>query len=480
MMPWSSKFCVGIVLVLSLGLGFYATAADQVPPPAGAELDAAMESVKAIYADKASKAKTPSERAALAREVFGHRDAASTQAERYAIVMAALNIATKSDDALLLMTICDDLAATFTVDRIRLFVDRVDDTTGPVSQAAWPKLKDRLDGMADACLQANRFDDATKLATAMMSLAKRARDAKAGTATTALRKTIADRKKARERYEDLANAANQRDADPKTLLEFGRMLCFTEGDWAQGVRYLARSDDAALSAVAAAEARAATPEAQLAVADAWATYAEKAPVNEREPIRDHAAEIYTEVIPTLTGLAKVRAEKALDDVLAASQSTKDGNAWLVVFRSDNPKIWNTESRDDPRNFAVPLDSLPQTIRFVRIRRSNGQTVIAPISKQTIGSLSRGPRYGWEGSKPERFGALLLGIIDNEANVHQKTGEVGIVDSGQDCRSGWGFGIRINHGNQAVCWAGKWIPTEPLEIAVAKRPLSPDEQKLLLE
>ena len=477
-MTSSHKLVAGIVLAIFLGV--FTAAADQVPPPAGAELDAATAAVKAIYADKAGKAKMPSERAALAREVFGHRDAASTQAERYAIVMAALNIATKSDDPLLLMTICDDLAATFTVDRIRLFVERVDETAGPVPPAAWPKLKDKLDAMATACLEANRFDDAGKLASAMMSLAKRARDAKAATAATALRKTIADRKKARDRYEDLAKAANQRDADPKTLLEFGRMLCFTQGDWAQGVRYLARSDDASLAAAAAAEARASTPEAQLAVADAWATYAEEAPVTDREPIRDHAAEIYSEAILELTGLAKVRAEKALDDVLAALQSTKDGSAWIVIFRSDNPKLWNTDSQDDPRNFAVPLDTLPQTIRFVRIRRGNGQAVIVPISKQAIGSMKRGPRYGWEGTKPERWGALLLGIIDNEANVYQKTGEVALVDGGRDCCSGWGFGTRINHGTQAVCWAGKWVATEPLEIAVAKRSLSPDEQKLLIE
>jgi hypothetical protein len=65
-------------------------------------------------------------------------------------------------------------------------------------------------------------------------------------------------------------------------------------------------------------------------------------------------------------------------------------------------------------------------------------------------------------------------------VYQKTGEVALVASGSDCCSGWGFGTRINHGTQAVCWAGKWIATEPLEIAVSKRSLSPDEQKLILE
>ena len=56
----------------------------------------------------------------------------------------------------------------------------------------------------------------------------------------------------------------------------------------------------------------------------------------------------------------------------------------------------------------------------------------------------------------------------------------IIDNGNECRSGWGFGVRINHGTEGVCWAGKWIAKEPLEIAVANRPLTPDERKLLLE
>lgn len=466
--------CLGVAAPL---LGY---AAEPVDPPAGAELEVAMRSVMGIYADKVAKARTPADRAAVAREVFGNRDATSNAAERYAIVMAALNLATKSDDPLLLLTICDDLAASFKVDRIRLFIDRVGETAGALNSATWPRLLEKLDSMANACLEANRFEDAGQLATAISSLAKRARDPRAASATTALRKTIAERKKAHERYNELSKAASQVDADPKVLSEFGRLLCFAQGNWAEGVRYLARGDDPGLAAVAAAESKATTPEARLAVADAWAKHAEKAAAADKGPVREHAATIYTELIPALAGLAKVRAEKSLDAVLAASHSSKDGNAWLVIFRSDNAKLWNTDSVDDPRNFAVPLDSLPPTIRFVRLRRGNGEAVIAPINKQTIGTLTRGQRYGWEGSKPERFGALLLGIIDKEKNVYLKTGEVAIVDNGRDCCSGWGFGTRINHGSPGVCWAGKWIATEPLEIAVAKRPLLPEEQKLLLE
>lgn len=473
---WTNRVLLAVMAAaLSLGMA----SAEPLPVPSGAELESAMATVKSIYKEKADKARSPADRAALARDIFGNRESTSSVAERYAVEMTALNIATKGDDPLLLMSICDGLAADFGADQITLFTEHVGETIGPVNPASWPKLLEKMNAMASRCLEDNRFTEAGSLVTSMSQLAKRARDPKAAAAATTLRKTIADRKKARERFEELLSEANKPNADPKVLLEFGRLLCFQENEWDQGVRYLARAEDPALAQVAMMECRATTPEAKLTVADTWAQFAEKAPPADRAAIRDHASTLYTGVIPELTGLAKVKAEQSLNAVLDASQNGKD-SGWMVIFRSAKPELWNTDSPDDARNFAVPLDTLPPTIRFVRIRRGNGQAVIAPISKQVIGSMKRGPRYGWEGTKPERWGALLLGIIDNEAIVYQKTGEVALVASGSDCCSGWGFGTRINHGTQAVCWAGKWIATEPLEIAVSKRSLSPDEQKLLLE
>ena len=473
---WTNRVLLAVMAAtLSLGMA----SAEPLPVPSGAELESAMATIKSIYKEKADKARSPADRAALARDIFGNRESTASVAERYAVEMTALNVATKGDDPLLLMFICDGLAQDFGADRTALFTERVGETSGPVNPASWPKLLEKMNAMATRCLEDNRFAEAGSLATAISQLSKRARDPKAAAAATTLRKSITDRKKARERFEELLTEANKPNADPKILLEFGRLLCFQEHDWEQGVRYLARAEDPALAQAAVMESRATTPEAKLTVADAWAQFAEKAPPADRAAIRDHASMLYTEVIPELTGLAKVKAEQSLNAVLDASQTGKD-SGWIVIFRSDNPKLWNTDSPDDPRNFAVTLDTLPPTIRFVRIRRGNGQAVIAPTSKQAITAQTRGPRFGWEGSKPDRFGAVLLGIIDKEMNVYQKTGEVALVDKGPDCCSGWGFGMRVNHGNPGVCWAGKLIPTEPLEIAVAKRSLSSDEQKLLLE
>jgi len=450
-------------------------------PPAGAELDAATAAVKAIYKDKAEKARTPSDRTTLAREVFGNRDATANLAERYAIEMTALNLATRGDDPMLLMAICDEIALRFKVDRIDLFTDRVGETSGPVNPTTWPKLLEKLNAMAAECLDANRFEEAGELATAISQLSKRARDPKATAAALALRKTIADRKKGQERFEELAAAANALDADPKVLLEFGRLLCFVQNDWPQGVRYLARTDDALLVAAASLEVKAVTSDAKVAAADAWATYAEKAPPADRAAFRDHAAMLYAEAIPSLTGLAKVKAEKAAEEVLTATNNgEKTGrDQWIVIFRAAKPDAWNTDSSDSPANFAIPLSKLPPIVKFVRLRRANGETVILPIDRGAIGAETTTEPFGWNGTNLEQFGSRTLGITDRRTNIDKQTGAVAISRQ-NGFFSGWGFGHRIHHGGEAeLCWNGKWLPREPLEVAVIGRPLTPAEERFLL-
>jgi hypothetical protein len=457
-----------------------ASATEPAPVPAAGELETAMAAVKAIYADKAEKARTPADRAALSREIFGNRESTANLAERYAVETTALNLATKSDDPLLLMSICDDMADTFRVDRVTLFAGRVGQTTGPLNPASWPKLSEKMNAMVATCLDANRVDEANDLVVAIASLAKRARDPKGATAAAALRKSIADRKKAQERLEELSAAANKLDAEPKDLLEFGRLLCFSRNNWAEGVRYLARAEDPALSPAAALEMKATTAEHKLAVADAWAKCVEKVAPADRPAIRDHAAAFYTEIIPALNGLAKVKAEKSLEDVLrTATGGGKNPAEWMVLFRSSKPDGWNTDATDDPKNYAIPLAKAPPLVKYIRLRLGNGATVIMRADRDSLGSEVAGDNYGWNGTNLVFSGAHQLGIADRRKNVDKQTGAVA-VSRKDGYFSGWGFGHRIHHGGEAeLCWNGQWMPRELLEIAVVGRDLTPEEQRFLL-
>ncbi|MFM8494297.1 MAG: hypothetical protein ACKOEM_02055, partial [Planctomycetia bacterium] len=56
--------------------------AEPLPAPCCAELESAMETIKSIYKEKAEKARSPADRAARARDIFGNRESTATVAER--------------------------------------------------------------------------------------------------------------------------------------------------------------------------------------------------------------------------------------------------------------------------------------------------------------------------------------------------------------------------------------------------------------
>jgi hypothetical protein len=470
------------IAALAIGWCAVALAAEPMPRPSAAEIERATAQIQGIYDDKAKKARTPSDRAELAREIFSKKDSTEVPAERYALLTVAFNLASRGDDASLLLGIADGLKASFNVESTAALADKLAGITGPVNPATWPATAARINALINESLTQGEFAVASDLVTALTSLAKRARDVKTVAAATALRKTIAEKKKADDRFETLREAGSRADASPEDVLELARVLCFARNDWAAGLPLLIRSGDASLSVLAKAELGAADGAAKMAVADRWAEYAEKAPPSDRVAIREHAISIYNDLLPDLTGLAKVRVDEAVDRLLQANSAAgKDPNAWLVVFRSDKPDIWNTKSTDDPKNYAVPLDTVPPNVKYLRLRRASGEQVILAISKAGLGSFVQGEPYGWNGRKESFVGATMLGVFNRNLDVEAKTGSVAVGREGKSLFGGWGFGPRVAHGGGAeVGWNAKWVAREMLEISVTGRPLTSEEQRFLLQ
>jgi hypothetical protein len=202
---WVVGACLGAVPIATSAV---------VPPPEGVQFDTATVAVNATYLERAGRARTPSEFAALARDMFANRKETGNSEELYALDIAPINLAAKDDDPLLLMTICDVTAKGLEFDRIGLFFSRVAETSAPLNPPQWPTLFDGINGMVSSCPDGNRFDEAGQLAAAIAHLGEHARDPKATTTMAGVRKLIADRKKAREYPEEMAVAANASNASP--------------------------------------------------------------------------------------------------------------------------------------------------------------------------------------------------------------------------------------------------------------------------
>jgi hypothetical protein len=158
--------------------------------------------------------------------------------------------------------------------------------------------------------------------------------------------------------------------------------------------------------------------------------------------------------------------------------------WTVLFRADDPSLWNTDSRRGEQ-FAVPLSKAPATIRYLRLRRlDTDEALILPLTADRLGTAPQpvpDQGYAWNGSAKEDWGGLHLGIA--QAPRYPFAAPQGIIVvayENWDAFRGSGFGHKcfVNDA-QYYCWRGEEIPRTVFEIAVTNDPLTDTERRCLL-
>jgi serine/threonine protein kinase len=159
--------------------------------------------------------------------------------------------------------------------------------------------------------------------------------------------------------------------------------------------------------------------------------------------------------------------------------------WTILFRSDDPSIWNKAS-PDRNNFAAPVRRAHRAIRYLRLKRMDtGDYLVLPIRRD---QLDRAPQpmpdtgHAWNGTALLSYNARNLGIA--QAPRHRwpnHRGVLSVTSQGWDAFSGSGFcgKCQFNDG-QHYCWQTKEIPKTVFEIAVSAGPLSAEEQPHLLK
>jgi hypothetical protein len=157
-------------------------------------------------------------------------------------------------------------------------------------------------------------------------------------------------------------------------------------------------------------------------------------------------------------------------------------SWTVLFRSDDPSVWNTSRRGT--HVAVPARQAHSAIRFLRLKRMDtGQALIVPITRDQLAREDRPrPAQGvwWNGSGEDHFGARHLGLVQASPAPTSQRGTLGISGHDFEWWTGSGFGHKLGvDDRQIYCWQGKEIPKTVFEIAVATGPLTEEEQRCLV-
>src|SRR5262249_36551888 len=145
--------------------------------------------------------------------------------------------------------------------------------------------------------------------------------------------------------------------------------------------------------------------------------------------------------------------------------------WIVVFRSTDPTIWDTDVNRDTDHFARRLSTVPADIRYLRLRQGDDYVII-DMSKDGLTSHTNYGRYGWEGSNGFQYQAHHLGIYDRERSWGNP-GDIHI----HDAELGWGFGNRcMIDDRQGYSWDGRVLPPTVFEIAAKRGALTPAESQ----
>ncbi len=122
---------------------------------------------------------------------------------------------------------------------------------------------------------------------------------------------------ARHEHEAMLAAQERLKTDPDdadACLAVGRWDCFQQGDWDEGLKLLAKCNDATLKSLAAEElaSKPSKAEDKVARGDAWWNLAEKATGRAKAAMRQHASHWYQDALPDLPpGLEKLTVEKRL-------------------------------------------------------------------------------------------------------------------------------------------------------------------------
>jgi hypothetical protein len=291
------------------------SAANRSPVPGDAAVAKAEAGVRQILKDEYAR-KQPAEKKALAQKLVTL--AAQTPddpASRYVMLRDAQELAVGVTDPGLALQAIGDLARWYQVEASAQQLAAMEKILATTSNL--PTVRSVLEFAAaasDAAAEADDFDEAVQFAQLAASAVRKGKLGQSATdeADSRLAQARKDRDvfaAIRPALDKLATAPD----DPTANSTVGKYRCFVQNRWDDGLKHLAKGEDAALRAVAELDLktpRTGVPE-DTTVADAWHAYAPTAPADALFGVQARARYWYTRSIPGLTGLNKARAEGRL-------------------------------------------------------------------------------------------------------------------------------------------------------------------------
>lgn len=281
--------------------------------------------IKDLFAGDFAKATDDSGRRGLATKLLAQaRQEENLPEDRYAALESAEALAIEAKAIGLAIEIADEFGVWFEGDaspRLVGVVQGLSKTCRSVAErTALAKAALRL---ADEAAGEDRYLDASRILEDAGSAALAARKSDLQEAVKSVGERIETAKAAQATYENALALLANNSTDPAASLVAGRFLCFVRGDWAKGVKHLARCGDAKLQK--AAEKELAMPESSEEfemLGDLWQTAAATADAGDKAACAAAAEYWYRKALEGAAGLRKVKVQRSLDAVGPVPQNLR--------------------------------------------------------------------------------------------------------------------------------------------------------------
>jgi hypothetical protein len=281
----------------------------QVPDPS--DLQKASRLVREIYANEITTSRTPAQKQVFARRLITSAQATNDDpAGRYALLSLSREISTALGDADGAMAAVAEIAGYFDVDELNLRIETLKATAQNSRVAAEIRAIALISLQAGIlAVQTDRYDLADEAITLSLTQARRGTDRALIERLTTWRSDLALVKTEYEKVKPSLAVIAQTPEDPAANLAVGRFRCYFKSEWSDGIANLARGSDKNLSAAAQSEIAAGDAAAQNAVADRWWDLGQEETSLAKRNILAHAAAMYRDVLPSLSGLSKDKAQR---------------------------------------------------------------------------------------------------------------------------------------------------------------------------
>ena len=297
--------------------------AKKTPMPDQAQFQAMKVKVLRIFQKEFAAAKTAQAKLALAATLDAQADASKGDpGERFALWRMAADKAVEAGDAAAAVDVIDKINAQFDGDTEAIKYEIL--AAGAARATSTPEaarnLCETAVKLAAAAVAREDFDAASRYAKLATGSLRRVKDRQFSGEVVVRDREI---ERLKTRYAAVAKAMETLKDEPDNAaanLTVGQWRCFVKGDWEKGLPYLAKGSREELAQLAKQElAEPAAAAEQAAVGDAWWALAEKDRSTEAKAgFRARALYWYERASPGLAGLEKVRVDKLIETLAAAS------------------------------------------------------------------------------------------------------------------------------------------------------------------